>query len=98
MGVGYLRIKNFQKSGNYQQICFRVQNGQEVEMDLQLGWFSGSQSNLKPFPASKMIEKCLNEQSIPKNAMLGTKNIKIGPLGPELAHTKCSVGKMAITP
>ena len=54
--------------------------------------WGGLQSNLKPFQASEVREKCLNQQGIPKNVMLGTKNIKIGPLGPELAHTKVTAG------
>ena len=67
-------------------------------MDLpNQGWLGCSQSNLKPVVASEVLEKCLNQQGIPKNVMLGTKNIKIRPLGPELAQTQCTVGKMAIT-
>ena len=67
-------------------------------MDLpNQGWLGGSQSNLKPVVASEVLEKCLDQQSIPKNVMLGTKNIKIGPLGPELAHTQSTIGKIAIT-
>ena len=57
---------------------------------------SGSQSNLKPFPASKMLAKCLNQQDMPKNVMLGTKDIEIGPLGPKLAQTQYTVGKTAL--
>ena len=57
-----------------------------------LGWFGSLQSSLKPFLASEVLGKCLNQQGIPKNVMLGTKNIKIGPLGPELAHTQSTVG------
>ena len=71
-----------------------MQNGQEVESGKQWG---GSESNLKPFLASEVLEKCLNQQGIPKNIGLGTKNIEIRPLGPELAKTQCTVGKMAIT-
>ena len=41
---------------------------------------------MRPFPASEVLEKCLNQKGIPKNVMLGTKNIKIGPMGPELAR------------
>ena len=48
-------------------------------------WLGGSQSNLKPVVASEVLEKCLDQQGIPKNVMLGTKNIKIGPLWPNLA-------------
>ena len=49
-------------------------------MDLpNQGWLGGSQSNLKPVVASEVLEKCLDQQGIPKNVMLGTKNIKIGP-------------------
>ena len=56
-------------------------------------WFGALQSNLKPFQASKVLGKCLNLQGIPKNVMLGTKNIIIGQLGgPELAHIKVTVG------
>ena len=62
-----------------------------------LGWFGNLQSNLKPFLASEVLGKCLNQQGIPKNVMLGTKNIKITPLGQELAQTQCTVGKMATT-
>ena len=53
-------------------------------MDLpNQGWLGGSQSNLKPVVASEVLEKCLDQQGIPKNVMLGTKNIKITPLGQE---------------
>ena len=62
-----------------------------------VGWFGSLQSSLKPFLASEVLEKCLNQQGIPKNVMLGTKNIKITPLGQELAQTQCTVGKMATT-
>ena len=83
---------------NISNICLKVQNEQEVKMDLpNQGWLGGSQSNLKPVVASEVLEKCLDQQGIPKNVMLGTKNIKIGPQGPELAHTQCTVGKMAKT-
>ena len=57
-----------------------------------LGWFDSSQSDLKPLQVSEVLGKCQNRQGIPKNVMLGTKNIKIRPLGPELAHTKVTVG------
>ena len=65
-----------------------MQKGEEV-VNQAVG---GSGSNLRPFPASEVLEKRLNQQGIPKNVMLGTKNIKIGPLGPELAHTQSKVG------
>ena len=32
-----------------------------------LGWFGNLQSNLKPFLASEVLGKCLNQQGIPKN-------------------------------
>ena len=62
----------------------------------QLKWFGGLQSNLKPFAASKMLKRCQDQQGIPKNCMLGTKNIKNRHLGPELAHNQYPVGKRAI--
>ena len=66
-----------------------LQNEHEVESAKR---WDGSGSNLRPLPASEVLEKCLNQQGIPKNVILGTKNIKIGPLGPKLAHTQCTVG------
>ena len=54
--------------------------------------FGSLQSNSRPFLASEVLGKCLNQKGIPKNVMIGTKNIKIGPLGPELAHSQCTVG------
>ena len=66
-----------------------LQNEQEVE---SAKWWGNLGSNLRPFPASEVLEKCLNQHGIPKNVILGNKNIKIGPLGPELAHAQCTVG------
>ena len=68
----------------------REQNEQEVEKD-PLHRFRGSVV-CSPIRSLEVLEKCFNQQGIPKNVMIGTKNIKIGPLGPELAHTKVTVG------
>ena len=50
--------------------------------------WGGLRFNLETSLALEVLGKCLNQQGVPKNVMLGTKNIKIGPLGPELAHTQ----------
>ena len=39
----------------------------------------------EPFLPSEVIGKWLNQLGVLKNVMLGTKIIKIGPLGPDLA-------------
>ena len=39
----------------------------------------------EPFLPSEVLGKWLNQLGILKNIMLGTKIIKIGPLGPDLA-------------
>ena len=57
----------------------REQNEQEVKMDRKLGWFGASQSNMMAFVASKVLEKCLNQQGIPKNGMLGATGASITP-------------------
>ena len=67
----------------YQRVRPAKWAGGRKEPAIALGWFDSSQSNLKPFLASEVLGKFLNRQGIPKNVMLGTKNIKIGPLGPE---------------
>ena len=39
----------------------------------------------EPFLQSEVLGKWLNQLGVLKNIMLGTKIIKIGPLGPDLA-------------
>ena len=39
----------------------------------------------EPFLPSEVLGKWLNQLGVLKNIMLGTKIIKIGPLGPDLA-------------
>ena len=48
-------------------------------------WRKSKNSISKPFLPSEVLGKWLNQLSILKNIMLGTKIIKIGPLGPDLS-------------
>ena len=51
---------------------------------IQISWKSKN-SISEPFLQSEVLGKWLNQLGVLENIMLGTKIIKIGPLGPDLA-------------